>query len=163
MKVTSKGRYALRAIIDIVVHGKGNPITLLSISNRQNISVHYLEQLFRRLKANDIVRAVRGPGGGYVLAHPMDEITIRDTLLAVRENINIDVDINGSESRSTDTEEFNILKDYFNSLSQTINDYFTTTSVGDLVRKHQLQAEKKERRLSFENLISEEIQNTMIN
>ncbi|MCK5882924.1 MAG: Rrf2 family transcriptional regulator [Bacteriovoracaceae bacterium] len=162
MKVTSKGRYALRAIIDIVVHGKGTPITLLSISNRQTISVHYLEQLFRRLKANDIVRAVRGPGGGYVLAHPMDDISIRDALLAVRENINIDVDINGSEALTTDTDEFHVLKEYFNSLSQTINDYFTTTSIGDLVRKHQLKAEKKETRLSFEHLISDDIQNTMI-
>lgn len=152
MKVTSKGRYALRAIIDIVTYGRGNPITLLDISNRQNISVHYLEQLFRKLKAHHVVRAVRGPGGGYVLAAPMDDITVQEILLAVGENTQIDSDMIGSDSLRSDSQELALLKDYFANLAQTIRDYFATTSIGDLVRRQEANQQKTEKKLSLETL-----------
>lgn len=153
MKVTSKGRYALRAIVDIVTYGKGNPITLLDISTRQNISVHYLEQLFRKLKAHHVVRAVRGPGGGYVLAAPMDEISVQDILMAVGENTQIDSDIIGSDSLRSDSPELGLLKDYFASLAQTIRDYFASTTIGDLVRKQETNQHKEARKLTLETLL----------
>lgn len=156
MKVTSKGRYALRAIVDIVTYGKGNPITLLDISTRQNISVHYLEQLFRKLKAHHVVRAVRGPGGGYVLAAPMDEISVQDILMAVGENTQIDSDIIGSDALRSDSPELSLLKEYFANLAQTIRDYFATTSVGDLIRRQEMAKEKNDRKLSLENLLISE-------
>lgn len=161
MKVTSKGRYALRAIIDIVTYGKGNPITLLDISTRQTISVHYLEQLFRKLKAHHIVRAVRGPGGGYVLAAPMDDISVQDILMAVGENTQIDSDMIGSDSLRSDSAELGLLKEYFANLAQTIHDYFATTSIGDLVRRQEANNHKAERKLSLETLLANDFSNPM--
>ena len=66
MRLTSKGRYAVRAMLDLTTHSNGSPVRLQEISNRQNISLHYLEQLFRKLRNGQAVKSVRGPGGGYV-------------------------------------------------------------------------------------------------
>ena len=88
MRLTSKGRYAVRAMLDLTKHSNGNPVRLQEISDRQNISLHYLEQLFRKLRNGQAVKSVRGPGGGYVLARNMDQISIRDILECVGENIN---------------------------------------------------------------------------
>src|SRR5690606_32423753 len=86
MRLTSKGRYAVRAMLDLTVHSNGNPVRLQEISRRQAISLHYLEQLFRKLRTGSVVKSVRGPGGGYVLSRSMDEISIRDILGSVGEN-----------------------------------------------------------------------------
>ena len=80
MRLTSKGRYAVRAMLDLTAHSGGNPVRLQEISTRQNISLHYLEQLFRKLRNGSAVKSVRGPGGGYVLSRGMDQITIKDVL-----------------------------------------------------------------------------------
>lgn len=88
MRLTSKGRYGVSAMIDINSNGKdGKPVTLAAISERQFISLSYLEQLFRSLRAGGLVRSIRGPGGGYLLAHPANEITIADVIQAVNEPI----------------------------------------------------------------------------
>ncbi len=88
MRLTSKGRYGVSAIVDINNHGKeGKPVTLAAISERQFISLSYLEQLFRSLRAGGLVRSVRGPGGGYFLARPASEITIANVIQAVNEPI----------------------------------------------------------------------------
>jgi len=88
MRLTSKGRYGVSAMIDINNNGKdGKPVTLAAISERQFISLSYLEQLFRSLRAGGLVRSIRGPGGGYLLAHPANEITIADVIQAVNEPI----------------------------------------------------------------------------
>ena len=68
MRLTSKGRYAVRAILDLTFNSNGKPVRLQEISERQKISLHYLEQLFRRLRKGNVVKSVRGPGGGYCLA-----------------------------------------------------------------------------------------------
>ena len=88
MRLTSKGRYAVRAMLDLTFHSSGNPVRLQEISTRQSISLHYLEQLFRKLRTGKVVKSVRGPGGGYVLARSMDEISMKDVLDCVGENIN---------------------------------------------------------------------------
>ena len=98
MRLTSKGRYAVRAMLDLTFHSSGNPVRLQEISTRQAISLHYLEQLFRKLRTGRVVKSVRGPGGGYVLARSMDEITIKDVLECVGENINPAKDILGNPS-----------------------------------------------------------------
>jgi Rrf2 family iron-sulfur cluster assembly transcriptional regulator len=135
MRLTSKGRYAVRAILDLTFNSNGRPVRLQEISDRQSISLHYLEQLFRRLRKGSVVKSVRGPGGGYVLSRSMDEITIKDVLTSVGENINPARDLVGSEDLKSDTLEFLLVKNYFENLGELMKDYLATTSVGDLIRK----------------------------
>ncbi len=135
MRLTSKGRYAVRAMLDLTMHSNGNPVRLQEISTRQNISLHYLEQLFRKLRNGQAVKSVRGPGGGYVLARQMDQISIKDVLDCVGENTNPAKDIVGSEAESANTVEFHLSKDYFQNLGTIMRDYLTTTSLGDLARQ----------------------------
>ena len=116
MRLTSKGRYAVRAMLDLTTHSNGNPVRLQEISERQNISLHYLEQLFRKLRNGQAVKSVRGPGGGYVLARAMDEISIKDVLDCVGENINPAKDILGTEAEVANTVEFHLSKNYFQNL-----------------------------------------------
>lgn len=87
MRLTSKGRYAVSAMVDLVKNSDAGPVTLASISERQFISLSYLEQLFRRLREECLVTSVRGPGGGYRLARPASEIVVSDVIAAVNEPI----------------------------------------------------------------------------
>jgi Rrf2 family iron-sulfur cluster assembly transcriptional regulator len=135
MRLTSKGRYAVRAMLDLTTHSNGNPVRLQEISERQNISLHYLEQLFRKLRNGQAVKSVRGPGGGYVLARAMDEISVKDILDCVGENINPAKDIVGTEAEVANTVEFHLSKNYFQNLGIIMREYLTTTTLGDLVRK----------------------------
>ncbi|MBT3583689.1 MAG: Rrf2 family transcriptional regulator [Halobacteriovoraceae bacterium] len=135
MRLTSKGRYAVRAMLDLTTHSNGNPVRLQEISTRQNISLHYLEQLFRKLRNGNAVKSVRGPGGGYVLARAMDQITIRDVLDCVGENINPAKDIVGTEAETSNTVEFHLSKNYFQNLGVIMKEYLQTTTLGDLTRK----------------------------
>ncbi len=135
MRLTSKGRYAVRAMLDLTTHSKGNPVRLQEISTRQNISLHYLEQLFRKLRNGQVVKSVRGPGGGYVLSRSMDEISIKSVLDCVGENINPAKDILGSEAETSNTVEFHLSKNYFQNLGIIMQEYLETTTLGDLARK----------------------------
>lgn len=87
MFLTTRGRYAVTAILDIAVSGNKAPVSLANISERQGISISYLEQIFLLLKKNDIVSSVKGPGGGYVIKKNLDELNLADILLASGENI----------------------------------------------------------------------------
>ncbi|WWO96227.1 MAG: Rrf2 family transcriptional regulator [Candidatus Dasytiphilus stammeri] len=86
MKLTSKGYYALTAILDVAMHSnKGQPVSLPQISQRQGISLAYLEQLFTRLRKTKLVSSVRGPGGGYLLGKKVHEITVSSVMMSVEE------------------------------------------------------------------------------
>lgn len=135
MRLTSKGRYAVRAMLDLTTHSNGNPVRLQEISTRQNISLHYLEQLFRKLRNGQAVKSVRGPGGGYVLARSMDQISVKDILDCVGENINPAKDIVGTEAEAANTVEFHLSKNYFQNLGIIMREYLSTTTLGDLMRK----------------------------
>jgi len=87
MKLTTKGRYAVTAMLDIAYHDRGNPITLAEISSRQNISLSYLEQLFSRLKKRGLVESIKGPGGGYRLSKDANNIVISEVIQAVDDNL----------------------------------------------------------------------------
>jgi Rrf2 family iron-sulfur cluster assembly transcriptional regulator len=87
MRLTTKGRYAVTAMLDLAIHYKDGPITLADISKRQGISLSYLEQLFSRLRKNGLVDSARGPGGGYRLSRAASEINIADVITAVDEKI----------------------------------------------------------------------------
>jgi Rrf2 family iron-sulfur cluster assembly transcriptional regulator len=87
MRLSTKGRYAVTAMMDLAIHEPKGPVTLADISNCQDISLSYLEQLFAKLRRNNLVRGVRGPGGGYQLARPASEITIAAIVAAVDEKV----------------------------------------------------------------------------
>lgn len=89
MKLTSKGRYAVTAILDIALNSSDGPVTLADISERQNISLSYLEQLFAKLRRRGLVKSVRGPGGGYQLGIAADKISVGMVISAVNENISV--------------------------------------------------------------------------
>jgi len=85
MRLTTKGRFAVTAMVDLATRGGNAPVTLAGISERQKISLSYLEQLFGKLRRHGIVESVRGPGGGYYLARPGAQISIADIIRAVDE------------------------------------------------------------------------------
>lgn len=91
MRLTTKGRFAVTAMIDVAMYGAAEgakgPVTLAAVSDRQKISLSYLEQLFGKLRRAGLVESVRGPGGGYNLARPPSEVSVADIILAVDESI----------------------------------------------------------------------------
>jgi len=87
MRLTTKGRFAVTAMIDLAMHCAEGPVTLAGVSERQKISLSYLEQLFGKLRRRGLVESVRGPGGGYSLARPQSTISIADIIRAVDEPI----------------------------------------------------------------------------
>jgi len=96
MRLTTKGRYAVTAVLDLALHQDEGPVSLAAISERQHISLSYLEQLFAKLRRNNIVSSTRGPGGGYTLKSRVDEVSISDIILAVDEACKV-VDCSDSE------------------------------------------------------------------
>lgn len=87
MRLTTKGRYAVTAMLDLALHYKDGPITLADISQRQGISLSYLEQLFSRLRKQELVDSTRGPGGGYRLSRDAHQIAVADVITAVDEKV----------------------------------------------------------------------------
>lgn len=85
MRLTTKGRFAVTAMIDLALRQDRGPVTLSGISQRQEISLSYLEQLFGKLRRHELVESVRGPGGGYTLARPAEQVTVADIIIAVDE------------------------------------------------------------------------------
>ena len=88
MRLSTKGQYAVRAMVSLVCHANGGPITLKDISDSEGISLAYLEQLFVKLRRGNIVKSVRGPGGGYVLARSASEIKVGEVITVVEEYLN---------------------------------------------------------------------------
>jgi len=87
LKLTSKGRYAVTAMLDLAFHTETGPVTLSEISKRQDISLSYLEQLFTRLRKQELVRSTRGPGGGYSLNRSVDQLAVAEIVAAVDETV----------------------------------------------------------------------------
>lgn len=87
MKLSTKGRYAVMALVDLAQQSNGRPVALADVAKRQEISLSYLEQLFAKLRRNSLIKSVRGPGGGYMLSMPASETRIADIVLAVDEPI----------------------------------------------------------------------------
>ncbi|MSQ80909.1 MAG: Rrf2 family transcriptional regulator [Candidatus Methylopumilus sp.] len=97
MRLTTKGRFAVTAILDLALNEKENPVTLAEISERQSISLSYLEQLFSHMRREGIVKSVRGPGGGYHIAKKHQDITVKAIITAVDEEIDA-TQCNGKEN-----------------------------------------------------------------
>ncbi len=96
MRLTTKGRYAVTAVLDLALHQDKGPVSLAAISERQDISLSYLEQLFAKLRRNNIVSSTRGPGGGYKLTNSVDEVSVSEIILAVDESCKV-VDCSDSD------------------------------------------------------------------
>lgn len=85
MKITTRGEYALQALFDLIKNSNGRAVKLMDIATRQNLPLAYLEQLFRKMRIAGIVKSVRGPGGGYIMAKALEDITAEDVLKSVKE------------------------------------------------------------------------------
>ncbi|MFI4922731.1 MAG: Fe-S cluster assembly transcriptional regulator IscR [Burkholderiales bacterium] len=130
MRLTTKGRFAVTAMIDLAMrHGSG-PVTLSEISERQKISLSYLEQLFGKLRRHALVDSVRGPGGGYCLAKSTDQITVADIILAVDEPI--DATQCGGKENCRDEQKC-LTHDLWAALNDRIFDYLHSVTLSQLV------------------------------
>lgn len=89
MRLTTKGRYAVTAMLDVALHADQSPVNLADISTRQDISISYLEQLFAKLRRSELVKSIRGPGGGYRLNRPKIDICISEIIDAVDESVDV--------------------------------------------------------------------------
>lgn len=87
MRLTSKGRYAVTAMIDIAIHQQQGAVSLAEIAERQQISLSYLEQIFTRLRREKLVKSIRGPGGGYLIALPLEAVSIQQVVSAMNEDL----------------------------------------------------------------------------
>tara|TARA_Y100000590_G_scaffold78450_2_gene87183 strand:+ start:251 stop:709 length:459 start_codon:yes stop_codon:yes gene_type:complete len=136
MKLTTKGRYAIVAMIDIALFQKKTPISLSEISKRQDISLSYLEQLFSKLKTKSLVKSVRGPGGGYKLDREASEITLFEIITAVDENMD-QTQCGGAMNCSNDKP---CLTHYvWTDLTKQIHDYMKGVSLSDVIVRYDIQ------------------------
>jgi Rrf2 family iron-sulfur cluster assembly transcriptional regulator len=127
MRLTTKGRFAVTAMIDLASRQGSGPVALNAISERQRISLSYLEQLFGRLRRCNLVRSVRGPGGGYQLACDMDEITVMNIVLAVDEPL--DATRCGGRANCNNTAQC-MTHDLWSSLNRRMSDYLDSVTLG---------------------------------
>jgi Rrf2 family iron-sulfur cluster assembly transcriptional regulator len=137
MRLTTKGRFAVTAMIDLAMRDGRKPVTLADISERQKISLSYLEQLFGKLRRRELVSSVRGPGGGYQLVRKTDEVSVADIIRAVDEPI--DATQCGGRENCKDERKC-LTHDLWASLNEKIFDYLNSVTLAQLVAKAQAQA-----------------------
>ena len=139
MRLTTKGRYAVTAVLDLALNSQDKPVSLSDISERQAISLSYLEQLFSKLRKSKIVKSIRGPGGGYLLNAPQDNISVAHIINAVNETI----ELSRCEGRANCLDGKQCLThNLWVDLSDRINDFLNNISIGELIRKNRELAEK---------------------
>ena len=135
MKLTSKGRYAVTAILDLAFHTRQGPVSLAHISRRQNISLSYLEQLFTRLRKHKLVKSTRGPGGGYALNRPPARIAVAEVIAAVDEHVDntrCSGAVNCHDGRQCLTHEL------WDDLSRQVFSFLDEISLQDLLEEEQI-------------------------
>ncbi len=135
MRLTTKGRYAVTAMLDLAINEERGPITLSEISGRQEISLSYLEQLFSKLRKQGLVKSSRGPGGGYQLAQEAERISISQIILAVDEVIDVrrckgEGNCQGDRSCLT--------HDLWTNLSEQIQDFLGSITLGQLIEDKEM-------------------------
>lgn len=136
MRLTTKGRYAVTAMLDLALHYKDGPITLADISQRQGISLSYLEQLFSRLRKQELVDSTRGPGGGYRLSRDAHQIAVADVITAVDEKV--ETTRCGGLSNCQDDSQC-LTHDLWTELSAQIHAFLMGISLGNLVERQGVQ------------------------
>jgi Rrf2 family transcriptional regulator, iron-sulfur cluster assembly transcription factor len=140
MRLSTKGRYAVMAMVDLAQHSGDGPVCLSDIAERQEISLSYLEQLFAKLRRGGLVRSVRGPGGGYLLAHERNATRISDIIIAVDEPIEAirckpgtTLGCRGDRSRC-------LTHDLWEELGNQIHLFLSSVTLGDVCEKRVLGA-----------------------
>jgi Rrf2 family iron-sulfur cluster assembly transcriptional regulator len=131
MRLTTKGRFAVTAMVDLAMRHNRGPVTLAAISERQHISLSYLEQLFGKLRRAKLVSSVRGPGGGYNLARAAGEVTVAQIIAAVDEPLDA-TSCGGKENCTTD-EKRCMTHDLWTRLNEKMHEYLSSVTLGDLV------------------------------
>ena len=149
MRLSTKGRYAVMAMVDLAQHSAGDPISLAEIAERQEISLSYLEQLFAMLRKGGLVKSVRGPGGGYLLARHRGETRLADILLAVDEPIRATrctpgapIGCRGNRSRCA-------THDLWEELGNQIHLYLSSVSLADVCEQRVLGSSGRVHRETF--------------
>ncbi|MGO2133674.1 MAG: Rrf2 family transcriptional regulator [Halomonas sp.] len=136
MRLTTRGRYAVTAMLDLVMNHESRPVSLADISQRQQISLSYLEQLFARLRRGGLVNSVRGPGGGYLPAMSADDISVASIIDAVDESVDSTRCGGLSDCQQGDT---CLTHHLWSELSEEIHCYLTGVSLGSLARREEIQ------------------------
>ena len=136
MKLTTKGRYAVTAMLDLALRYDKGAVTLAEIAKRQGISLSYLEQLFAKLRRSGLVDSVRGPGGGYTLAMEPAKISVAEIIVAINENI--DATRCGGE-KNCHGDETCLTHQLWEDLSTRIHEFLSGITLGDLVTKPHVQ------------------------
>lgn len=135
MKLTTRGRYAVTAMLDLALYENQGPISLADISERQEISLSYLEQLFSRLRRSKLVESTRGPGGGYCIARPLEEVSIADIVRAVNESV--DTTLCGGQKNCHQRGRC-LTHDLWEGLSEQIESFLSGVSLRDLIEREQV-------------------------
>ena len=133
MKLSTRGRYALLALVDIACHQKNGLVSINEVSQRQDVSLPYLEQLFSKLRKNGLLASVRGPGGGYRLARPMGTIRIEEILTAVDETIDALSTGAGVKGGASGTEEQALSNRLWEGLSAHVYLFLHKTTLADVI------------------------------
>ena len=136
MRLTTKGRYAVTAMLDLAIHQQQYPVNLADISNRQGISLSYLEQLFAKLRRGNLVSSVRGPGGGYQLSRDMQGIQVAEVIDAVNESVDATRCQGQGDCHAGDT---CLTHHLWCDLSQQIHEFLSGISLADLVTRREVQ------------------------
>ncbi len=155
MRLTTKGRFAVTAMIDLALRQGKGPVTLSAISARQEISLSYLEQLFGKLRRHQIVESVRGPGGGYNLARKAENVTVADIILAVDEPLDA-TQCSGKENcRSPDHEGGGrcMTHDLWSTLNAKMVEYLDSVSLKDLVEQKHAQQLAQQKKTLEQNVV----------
>ena len=136
MRLTTKGRYAVTAVLDLAFHEHKGPVSLAAISERQCISLSYLEQLFARLRRNGVVKSTRGPGGGYTLNRDAADISVSDVILAVDESCQVTAcdDTDGCQGGYQC-----LTHDLWNELSNEIRSFLDSISLAEMMANEKVQ------------------------
>lgn len=132
MRLTTKGRYAVTAMLDLALHSTKGPVPLADVSQRQGISLSYLEQLFARLRKQGLVDSARGPGGGYRLSRAPGEIAVADVITAIDEKV--DATRCGGLANCQDDQQC-LTHELWSDLSQQIYEFLSGISLGHLVER----------------------------
>ena len=155
MRLTTKGRFAVTAMIDLALRQHSGPVTLSAISQRQNISLSYLEQLFGKLRRHELVDSIRGPGGGYTLARLARNITVADIIFAVDEPI--DATNCGGKTDCTSGPDGRpgvcMTHELWAALNRTMVDFLDSVSLQDLVDQQRMRQLQEGGSVSVESLV----------
>jgi Rrf2 family transcriptional regulator, iron-sulfur cluster assembly transcription factor len=145
MKLSTKGRYAVMALADIAVNSGGQPVALATITERQDISQDYLEQLFLKLRKAGLVQSARGPGGGYRLARDPEDIRISEIVLAVDEPLQVTRCVGDAIEGCTHGEKC-LTHDLWSALGRQIYGFLAAVTLGDVVNRRNLALQAAVRR-----------------